>query len=464
MDKLTDECGVIAVYSKNCNEVSGIAFRGLNAIQHRGQESCGIAVAYDGIINCCCKAGLATEVFDNNILSLLKGNICLGHVKYSTAKDRLSIKYQPYVFNYRNKSIAVAFNGGLINAEEIKQELWDQGEIFDAQSDAELIAYLIALNDKGNITKAVEQALNKIKGAYALGVLTENSIIAARDPFGIRPMVFGKIDKGYVFASESCAIDLMDGELIGDIQPGEILVIDNNGLTSIDMLKDIEPSQRIKATCIFEYIYFARPDSTIDGKNVYKVRELAGEILAMEKPVEADIVLGVPDSGTPSAIGFATGSQIPYSAALIKNKYIGRTFIEPTQEQRESLVKMKLNPIKEIVKGKRIVLVDDSIVRGTTMKSIISVLKNCGALEVHLRISSPPVYGSCFFGVDTPDKKDLIANEMSIEEICEVLGADSLGFISTDGLLASVGGNKKTNCIGCLNGIYPMEIKIDVNC
>lgn len=447
-DKFSDECGIVAIFLKDVADIAEQAFFGLNAIQHRGQESAGIAIINNGQISCYKNAGLVTDVFDTSILSLLKSNMCVAHVKYSTAKDRFSFNAQPYVLNYKDRFLAISFNGGIVNGDEIKKELIQNGVLFNAQSDAELIATLIAFYDNSDIVLAIKNTIKKLKGGYSFVVMTSTEIIAVRDTLAMRPLALGKTEDGYYIASESCAFDIMDVDFVRDISPGEILVINKDGLNSVQTK---EPTLTKRATCIFEYVYFARPDSTIDGRNVYQTRELAGQILAMEKPAYADLVVGVPDSGTPAAIGYSIGSQIPYSAALIKNKYVGRTFIEPTQQQRETSVKIKLNPIKELVKNKRIVLVDDSIVRGTTMKKIILAFKNAGATEVHLRISSPPVNGICYFGVDTANKEDLIANSHSVEEICTLLGADSLGFISVEGLLASVGGTKNTNCISCFN-------------
>jgi amidophosphoribosyltransferase len=328
----------------------------------------------------------------------------------------------------------------------------EDGVIFSTKSDCEVVAALIARHDKNDITAAVKETMKELHGGYALCIMTQNCVIGARDPLGLRPLALGKLDNGYALASESCAFDVMEGQFIRDLKPGEIVVIKDNTVISTDA-----GAAATGALCSYEYVYFARPDSTIDGKNVYDVREIAGMTLAAEQPVNADIIIGVPDSGTPAAIGYSLGSGIPYKPGLIKNKYIGRTFIQPTQAQREVGVRMKLNPIDKIVEGKSVVLVDDSIVRGTTMRKIISLIRSVGAKEVHLRICSPPIRNCCYFGVDTPDIKDFIATSYTIDEIRQELGADSLGFLSIEGLLQSLG--SADYCIGCFSGKYPIEVR-----
>jgi len=452
VDKFSDECGIIAITQRGNKEIVRTAYFGLNGIQHRGQQSAGLAVCNDGNISCYKEMGLITEVFDEKILSLLKGEMCLGHVRYSNIEEDFPVNSQPMVVNYKKGSLAVAFNGALINKEELIDQMLNEGLVFTNDSDCEIIAALIARYDKGDIAEAILKTMNMIKGAYSIGIMTEKAIIGVRDPHGIRPLAIGKIDGGYVFASESCAIDMMDGDLLRDVQPGEILMIEDEKLTSVDTLKN---STRQRAGCIFEYVYFARPDSTIDGLNAYKSREAAGQILAKESPVLADYVIGVPDSGVAAAIGFSMSSGIQFTIGLEKNKYLGRTFIKPSQHERETSVKIKLNPIREVIEGKRIVLVDDSIVRGTTMRKLIETIKNAGAKEIHLRIASPPIYNRCYLGVDTANKNDLIATSGSIESICKFLGVDSLAFITIEGLFASLGGNKSMFCTGCLDGNYP---------
>lgn len=449
-DKLKEECGIIAMSVPNDKNLAKTAYFGLNALQHRGQMSSGIAVLNDGNISCYKDFGLVTEVFNDNILSLLKGNLCLGHVSQDQNATVFSNNAQPFVVNYSKGSLAIAFNGGIRNRNAIKAYLEKNGSVFSSTSDSEIIAHSIIQANNENIVDSIRYLLKTFVGGYALAVLTQDSIIAARDQYGIRPLCIGKVDGGYVIASESCAIDLVGGDFIRDVMPGEIVILKDGEI------KSYETQTRIKkASCVFEYIYFARPDSTIDDVNVYEARAKSGKILAKEHPADADIVIGVPDSGTPSGIGYAEGSKIPYCGALIKNKYTGRTFVEPSKDKREMSLKIKLNPIKKLIDGKRVVLVDDSIVRGTTMKSLISNFRNAGAKEVHLRITCPPVYNSCDFGVIAPSGSALIANVMPIEKMAESLGADSLGFLSLEGLIESLKG-RDGFCTGCLNGKYPV--------
>ena len=457
MGTFNEECGIVAVSMKNHIDVAELVFFGLSGLQHRGQQSTGLAVSSGGVISCYKDTGLVTEVLDEKILTLLKGDMALGHVKYGPETESFQIYAQPLVINYKNGSIAVAFNGALINGDKLRNQMEDNGVIFSTKTDCEVVAALIARHDKGDIGAALKETMKEIKGGYAIGVMTQNAIIGVRDPMGIRPLALGKINGGYAIASESCAFDMMEGDFIKDVNPGEIVIVEDDKLRSVET--GISPS---RAMCSFEYVYFARPDSIIDGKDVYAVREAAGKTLAMESPANADIVIGVPDSGTPAAIGYSTGAGIPFRQGLIKNKYIGRTFIQPSKLQREIGIRIKLNPIKSIVEGKSVVLVDDSIVRGTTMRKIISSIKGVGAKEVHLRICSPPIRYSCYFGVDTPDIKDFIASDHTIDEIRDELGADSLAFISTEGLLSSLGGSATScdtgYCTGCFCGKYPIEV------
>ena len=386
MDKFNEECGIVAVAAKGNLDAAQAVFYGLNGLQHRGQQSAGLAVCNDGTISCYKDMGLVTEVLDEKILTLLKGEMALGHVKYGPERESFHVFAQPLIINYRNGSMAAAFNGALVNGDRLRENMEDDGVIFSTRTDCEVVAAMVARHDKNDITAAVKHVMSEIQGGYALCIMTNSRIIGARDPYGIRPLALGKISDGYVLASESCAFDMMEGEFIRDIRPGEIILIESDNITSVDA-----GAAETGAMCSFEYVYFARPDSTIDGKNVYDVRELAGRTLAAEHPVNADIVIGVPDSGTPAAIGYSLGSGIPYRPGLIKNKYIGRIFIQPTPVQRENGIRIKLNPIDSLVKGKTVVLVDDSIVRGTTMRKIITSIRHAGAKEVHLRISSPPI-------------------------------------------------------------------------
>jgi len=452
LDKFREECGIIAVAMKNSLEAAQTAFFGLNGLQHRGQQSAGLAVCHDNVMSCYKDMGLVTEVLDEKILTLLNGEMALGHVKYGPETESFQICAQPLVINYRKGSLATAFNGALVNGKKLRQRMEDDGFIFSTKTDCEVVAALIARYDRNDIGVAVKATMEEIKGGYALCVMTQDRIVGARDPLGIRPLALGRLEDGYTLASESCAFDMMDAEFIRDVKPGEIIIIESDKITSIET-----GAVKNGAMCSFEYVYFARPDSTIDGKSVYDVRENAGKTLAAEHPVKADVIIGVPDSGTPAAIGYSLGSGIPYRPGLIKNKYIGRIFIQPTQVQREIGVRIKLNPIDNLVKGKSVVLVDDSIVRGTTMRKIITTLRSVGAKEVHLRISSPPIRNCCYFGVDTPDIKDFIATSSTVDEIKKELGADSLGFISIEGLLQSLGSSDY--CTGCFSGDYPMEIE-----
>ena len=458
MDKFQDECGIVAVALKGSIEAAQTVFFGLNGLQHRGQQAAGLAVCHDGIMSCYKDTGLVTEVLDEKILTLLKGEMALGHVKYGPASESFQIHAQPLVINYRYGMLATAFSGALVNGSKLRKKMEDEGVIFSTKSDCEVVAALVARYSKNELTEAVREVMKVIRGGYAFCLMSRGSIVGARDPFGLRPLALGKLNGGYAFASESCAFDVMDGEFIRDVKPGEIIVIDNENITSYEGVNSTYNGVDAKmALCSFEYVYFARPDSTLDGKNVYDVREIAGKTLAAEHPVEADIIIGVPDSGTPAAIGYSLGSGIPYRPGLIKNKYIGRIFIQPTPSQRENSVRIKLNPIEILVKGKIVVLVDDSIVRGTTMRKIIASLRHAGAKEVHLRISSPPIRNRCYFGVDTPDVKDFIATSRPVEEIRQELDADSLGFLSIEGLLQSLGDSGY--CTGCFSGKYPMDIE-----
>ncbi len=383
----------------------------------------------------------------------LAGDISIGHVRYSTTGESYIANAQPLVVRFRGGSIALAHNGNLVNAYEIRNELEQSGTIFQTTIDSEVIANLIALEYDGDIKGAVLSAVKQVKGAYGLVVIFNDKLIGVRDPYGLRPLVMGKTETGYVLASETVALDVIGAEFVRDIQKGEMVIIDDNGVETFVF----DDSQR-KSICAFEYVYFARPDSIMDTKNVYNTRFTAGKILAKEHPVDADIVIAVPDSGIPAAIGFANESGIPYEVGMIKNKYMGRTFIQPDQKTRELAVRLKLNVLKDNVKGKRVVLIDDSIVRGTTSKRIITMLRDAGAKEVHVRVSSPPVTHSCYFGIDTPSKKQLVGSSKTIEEIRDLIGADSLGYISINGLVDSIGKGYERLCVACFNGEYPMPV------
>lgn len=449
-EKLKEECGVFGAFSLSSLVAFNIYY-GLQALQHRGQESAGIAV-YDGEkVNCIKGLGLATEVFNKGNLKVLEGKMGIGHVRYSTTGSNDVVNAQPLVANFRKEYMALAHNGNLINAEELRNQLEDEGRIFQTTSDSEIILHLIAKNFQKGLIEAIQETMRQIKGSYALVILTDHKLIGVRDVNSIRPLCIGKKGDTYFLASESCAFDVIGAKLIRDVEAGEIVAIDKNGINSFRL--EVEEK---KMPCVFEYIYFARPDSVIDGKSVYFTRLEMGKRLAIESPIEADLVVPVPDSGVAAARGYSLQSGIPMGEGLIKNKYIGRTFIAPDQKDRETGVKIKLNVLKELVKSKKIVLIDDSIVRGTTMKRLVNLLKSGGAKEVHVRISSPPVKYSCYFGIDTPTKKELIGARMSVEEIRKAIGADSLHFLSIEGLKKNIG--LESICTGCFDGNYPLEV------
>ena len=421
-DGLHEECGVFGAYDFDGEDVASTIYYGLFALQHRGQESCGIAVSDTngpkGKVMSYKDMGLVNEVFNPENLEKLKGNIGVGHVRYSTAGSSVRENAQPLVLNYVKGTLGMAHNGNLLNAVELREELSYTGAIFQTTIDSEVIAYLIARErlKVGTVEEAVKNAMLKIKGAYSLVVMSPRKLIGARDPFGFKPLCIGKRDNTYFLSSETCALDTVGAEFVRDVLPGEVVTITSKGIES-----DTSLCQKNTARCIFEYIYFARPDSKIDGMGVYESRINAGRILAKTHPVDADLVVGVPESGNPAALGFSLESGIPYGNAFIKNNYVGRTFIKPKQAQRESSVKVKLNVLKEAVAGKRVVMIDDSIVRGTTSARIVSLLKNSGAKEVHVRISSPPFKHPCYFGTDIPSEDQLIATGKTVDEICNLM-------------------------------------------
>lgn len=454
---LGEECGVFGAYDVDGHDVAASVYYGLFALQHRGQESCGIAVTDTyGKRNVLSKKGLGhvDDVFDEEGLSELKGNLGVGHVRYSTAGATRVENAMPLVINYVKGTLAIAHNGNLVNAIELREELSQTGAIFQTTIDSEVIAYLIARERLHTPTaeEAVKCAMQKIKGAYALVVSSPRKMIGARDPFGLKPLCIGKRDNTYFLASESCAIAAVDGEFVRDVLPGEIVTITRkHGIQSdTSMVIDSEKQAR----CIFEYIYFARADSHFDGISVYDARIKAGRFLAQDSPVEADLVVGVPESGNAAALGYAMESGIPYGTAFVKNSYVGRTFIKPKQSSREQSVRVKLNVVKEAVAGKRIIMIDDSIVRGTTSGLIVNMLKEAGAKEVHVRISAPPFLWPCYFGTDIPAREQLIAYNRSIEDIRNLIGADSLGYLRIERLKEMVSG--LPICEGCFTGTYPL--------
>ncbi len=452
-DKFHDECGVVGFFSPdketNC---APYLYYGLYALQHRGQESAGISTMKDGKISMHKNTGLVADVFSGGQLKELEGNVGIGHVRYSTSGEGGRTNAQPLTVNTRAGAITLAHNGSLVNDQVLREILEDSGVVFQTTIDTEVMVNFIARNLSQGLVPAIRKLVEIIKGAYALVMAFDGKLIGVRDPFGLRPLCLGKMGAQYILASESCAIDTIGGEFVRDLEPGEIIIIDEEGLTSYG-----QKNWAKKKSCIFEEIYFARPDTVLEGRSVYASRHEAGKILAKEYPVAADIVIGVPDSGIPAAIGYAEASGIPYGMGLIKNKYSGRTFIQPTQELREQAVKLKLNPIREVIEGKRVIVIDDSIVRGNTSKRLVEILREGGAREVHFLVSSPPVTHTCHFGIDTPSKKYLIGANYTVEEITEMLGADSVGYLSVEGLLSSTKADGD-RCLACFTGDYPMEV------
>ncbi|MFE1630881.1 amidophosphoribosyltransferase [Brevibacillus reuszeri] len=457
-DKLNEECGVFGIY--NHQEASQLTYLGLHALQHRGQESAGICASdgekwykHRGM-------GLVSEAFGKGDLEKFKGHIAIGHTRYTTAGSSKIENAQPLFFRYAQGSMAVAHNGNLVNAAVLRKELEAKGSIFQTTSDTEVIAHLIARSESRDLPGAVKDALQHIKGAYALLVMNENQLVIALDPNGLRPLSLGRLGDAITVASETCAFDIIGAQYWRDVQPGELIVIDKNGVSES---KFTETTQR--SICTFEYIYFARPDSDIDGINVHMARKRLGKQLALESAIEADVVTGVPDSSISAAIGFAEATGIPYEIGLIKNRYVGRTFIQPSQELRERAVYLKLSAVRKVVEGKRVVMIDDSIVRGTTSNRIVRMLREAGAKEVHVRISSPPVMNSCFYGIDTSTRDELIAATKSIEEIRQIIEADSLSFLSVEGMIEAIGRQdsapNKGHCLACFTGEYPTEIEFE---
>ena len=445
-----EECGIFGIHgSTYC---ASDVYYGLFSLQHRGQESCGIAANDDASIECVKGMGLVSDVLSSDKIANLKGDIAIGHVRYSTAGGSIPENAQPIVTQYSKGTLSIAHNGNLTNANTLKRELEDKGAIFHTTTDSEVIAYLIAQKRSSNpsVEEAVKEVMGIIKGGYALLVMSPRKLIAARDPYGLKPLVMGKLDNAVIFCSETCALEAVGAEFIRDVRPGEIIVADGGEVRSID-----SGIKRSMKKCVFEYIYFARPDSVIDGISVAEARRKAGRILARRHPCDCDIVIGVPESGIDAAIGFSAESGIPYEKGFVKNSYVGRTFIKPSQEQRQQAVKIKLNPISAVVRGKRVVIIDDSIVRGNTIANQVNMLRNAGATEVHVRISSPPFMHPCYYGTDVPDEKYLIACSHTIPEICGIIGADSLGYLDNDDLDEMLGGDDHRYCDACFTGNYP---------
>lgn len=457
-DSIHEECGVFGIYDLDGNDIASTIYYGLFALQHRGQESCGIAVSDTtgpkGQVKLTKGMGLVNEVFTHDELMSLKGNIGVGHTRYSTAGSSTRENAQPLVLNYVKGILGLAHNGNLINALELRKELEYTGAIFQTTIDSEVIAYHIARErvKTSSVEEAVKNAMKKILGAYSLIVMSPRKLIGARDPYGFKPLCIGKRDNAYILASETCALDTVGATFVRDVEPGEIVTITEKGIQSD---KSLCLSRHKEARCVFEYIYFARPDSIIDGVSVYHSRIMAGKYLAIDSPVEADIVVGVPESGNAAALGYSLQSGIPYGTAFVKNSYVGRTFIKPKQSNRESSVQVKLNVLKEAVKGKRVIMIDDSIVRGTTSDRIVKMLRDAGATEVHVRVSSPPFLYECYFGTDVPSREQLIAYNRTVDEIRDIIGADTLGYLRLERLSEMVNG--LPICTGCFNGKYPLE-------
>ena len=458
-DRLKEECGVFGMYDFDGRDVASTIYYGLLALQHRGQESCGIAVSDTNGPKRSVRSekhmGLVNESFAPESIERLNGDIGVGHVRYSTAGSSTRENAQPLVLNYVKGTLGLAHNGNLINTPELRRELEYTGAIFQTTIDSEVIAYYIARErlNSASVEEAVGRAMNKIKGAYSLVIMSPRKLIGARDPFGFRPLCIGKRDNAYILASESCALDTVGAEFVRDVLPGEVVTISPEKGIESDLSHAL-PREK-EARCVFEYIYFARPDSVIDGMSVYHSRILAGKFLAMDSPVEADLVVGVPESGNCAALGYSLQSGIPYGSAFVKNAYIGRTFIKPGQKSRESSVQVKLNPIREAVEGKRIIMIDDSIVRGTTSDRIVKMLREAGAKEVHMRVSSPPFLWPCYFGTDVPAREQLIAYKHSVEEIRQIIGTDSLAYLKAERLKKIV--NNLGICQGCFTGKYPLD-------
>ena len=453
---LRESCGVFGVYSSEI-DIARLIFFALFALQHRGQESAGIAVTDGSEIKLHKKMGLVSQVFTEGDLALLKGHIGIGHNRYSTTGSSKPANAQPIIVRAENLTLALAHNGNILNAQILRDELQSSGYSFDTSTDSEVIANLILASPGKSWEERLRHAMARLQGAYSLTIMTPDNLIGIRDPLGVRPLCLGNVDNGWVIASESCALDHIGAQFLRDIEPGEIVIIDRDGM------KSFKKREGKKAMCIFEYIYFARPDSILEGRLLYKARQAMGEMLAQEYPVGADLVMGVPDSATAAGSGYANASGIPFCEGLLKNRYVGRTFIEPDQRLRELGVQLKFNPLTEIIGGKRLVVVDDSIVRGTTTPHVVSLLRKAGAREVHLRICAPPIRHPCFLGVDMAREWELIAAQKDIPEIRDYLGADSLGYLSLDGLIKAVGLPRDIFCLACFTGDYPVPVQIGMD-
>ena len=451
LDKLHEECGVVGVYGHP--EAANLVYLGLYALQHRGQESAGIVASTHSKMRLEVGMGLVADVFDPIRILKLPGPLAIGHNRYSTAGKSELVNAQPCMINYSAGSLALAHNGNLVNAHAIRKGLGSKGAIFQSTNDSEVIVHLMAQSKAETFVDRAAEALRQVSGAYSLVLMTKTELVAARDPHGFRPLCLGKLDGAYIVASETCVMDLIEAEFIREVEPGELILINDQGIQSFFPFKKVETKH-----CVFEHIYFARPDSFIFGEHVYTARKDMGRAMAQESPADVDLIVPVPDSGVVSAMGFAEESGIPFEMGLIRNHYVGRTFIEPQSQIRHFGVKLKLNPVKEIIAGKRIAIIDDSIVRGTTARKIVKMLRDAGAKEVHLRISAPPILHSCFYGIDTPTKEELIAHTHDLEETRQYLAADSLAYLSLEKMMEVLENGKKKFCSACFDGNYPVPI------
>lgn len=451
-DIVKDECGIFGIYAPG-EDVAKLTYYGLYSLQHRGQESAGIAVSDGGNILVFKEMGLVSQVFTERELATLQGDIAIGHVRYSTTGSTSWENSQPIPKFSDKMALALAHNGNLVNVQELRNRLTRQGAVFESTSDSELIAELIVRSKKHTDEGAVKDACRQLKGAYSLVIITDGKLIGVRDPYGVRPLALGRLGDSYVLASETCGLDIIGAEFLREVLPGEMVVINDKGIKSVMFSKEPKPS-----LCIFEFIYLARPDSSLYGRNIAGVRKNMGKALAREAPVDADLVIPIPDSGNSAAQGYAEESGIPYGEGFVKNRYVGRTFIQPSQMIRQLGIRLKLNPLKEVIGGKRLVVVDDSIVRGNTSKKIVKMLKKAGAAEVHMRISSPPIRYPCFYGIDTAEQNELIASNLSTAKINQFLGSDSLEYLSFKGLVEAIGQSRSEFCLACFDGKYPIRI------
>jgi amidophosphoribosyltransferase len=451
-DELRENCGVFGIFGHK--DAARFAYLGLYALQHRGQESAGIAIADGSKIECYKGMGLVSEVFNEGELAKMKGHLAVGHIRYSTTGSSEIKNAQPLVVDYFQGSVAIAHNGNLVNTQSVRRKLEEHGSIFQSTMDSEMIVHLLAKAHGERFEDRLIKALKQVKGAYSLVVMNKDQLVGVRDPHGFRPLCLGVLDGSYVFSSETCALDLIQAEYLREIEPGELVIVDRKGLRSLKPFPRTRPAQ-----CIFEYIYFARPDSLAFGKSVYSIRKNLGRELAKESPVDADIVVPMPDSGNCAALGFFEVSGIPFEMGFIRNHYVGRTFIQPSQPVRDLGVKIKINPVRDVIKGKRVVVIEDSIVRGTTSRTRMKNLREAGAKEVHMRVSCPPHRHPCFYGIDFPTREELIASSHSTEEIRKYLGLDSLGYLSMEGMIKSMPFRKDEFCLSCFDGNYPVPCR-----